>query len=93
MFLDDKVYNLYVRYLGKEQIKTKYGTFNAIKFRPLLIEGTLFKGGEKMTVWVTDDANHLPVRVDSPILVGSVKVDLMDYSKVRNPVTSLIKRR
>ncbi len=93
MFLDDKVYNLYIRYVGKEQIKTRYGTFNTIKIAPLLIEGTIFKDGEKMLVWVTDDNNHLPVRVDSPILVGSVKVDLMGFDKLRNPLTSLVSKR
>jgi hypothetical protein len=90
MFLDDEVFNLYVRYLGKERIKTKYGTFNTIKFSPLLIEGTIFKGGEKMMVWVSDDSNKLPVRVDSPILVGSIKVDLIGYNNLRNPLSGLI---
>ncbi|HEX4957747.1 MAG TPA: DUF3108 domain-containing protein [Lacibacter sp.] len=93
MFIDDKSYNLYVRYLGKEKIKTRYGRFNAIKFRPLLIEGTIFKGGEKMTVWVTDDANKIPVRIESPISVGSVKVDMMGYKNARYPVTALIKTK
>ena len=93
MFLDDQVYNLYIRYLGKEQIKTRYGTFNTIKIRPLLIEGTIFKGGEKMTVWVSDDANHVPVRVDSPILVGSIKVDLIGYENLRNAFTGFLKKR
>jgi len=92
MFLDDKVYSLYIRYVGKERIKTKYGTFNTIKIAPLLIEGTIFKGGEKMMVWVTDDRNHLPVRVDSPIVVGSVKVDLMGFEKLKNPLTSLVSK-
>ncbi|HTN47096.1 MAG TPA: DUF3108 domain-containing protein [Flavipsychrobacter sp.] len=93
MFLDDKVYNLYIKYLGKEKIKTKYGTFNTIKIKPLLISGTIFKDGDKMTVWVTDDANHIPVRVDSPILIGSIKVDLMSYSNLRSPMTALIKKK
>jgi hypothetical protein len=93
MFLDDEVYNLYITYLGKEKITTKYGTFNAIKITPLLIEGTIFKGGDKMMVWVTDDNNHLPVRVDSPILVGSIKVDLIGYEKLRNPLSSLIRKK
>ncbi|MBS1772857.1 MAG: DUF3108 domain-containing protein [Bacteroidetes bacterium] len=90
MFLDDKVYDLYIRYVGKEKITTKYGTFNAIKIAPLLIDGTIFNGGEKMVVWVSDDANHVPVRVDSPILVGSIKVDLVGYEKLRNAFTGLI---
>ncbi len=93
MFLDDQVYNLYIRYIGKERVTTKYGTFNAIKISPLLIEGTIFKGGEKMMVWVSDDANRIPVRVDSPILVGSIKVDLVGYDKLRNPFTALISKK
>ncbi len=92
MFLDDKVYNLYLRYLGKEVVKTKYGKFHAIKFRPLLVKGTMFKGGEEMVVWVTDDANHIPVRIESPIIVGSVKVDMMNYTNLRYPLSSLISR-
>lgn len=91
MFLDDQVYPLYIRYMGKEEVKTKFGTYKTIKIKPLLIEGTMFKGGEKMEVWVTDDKNHIPVRINSPILIGSVKVDLMDYKNLRHPFTSRIK--
>jgi len=93
MFLDNQVYNLYIRYVGKETIKTKYGKFRAIKIKPLLIKGTIFEGGEKMTVWVSDDANHIPVRVESPISVGSVKIDMMDFQNRRSPLTSLISLR
>jgi hypothetical protein len=93
MFIDDKVYNLFIRYLGKERIKTKYGKFNAIKFKPLLIEGTIFSGGEKMTVWVSDDENKIPVRIESPISVGSVKIDMMGYSNIRHKLSSLISLR
>lgn len=90
MFLDDQVYKLSITYLGKEKITTKYGTFKAIKIKPLLISGTIFKEGDQMTIWISDDANHIPLRVDSPILVGSIKVDLVDYDKLRNPFSSLI---
>lgn len=93
MFIDDKVYNLYVRYLGKETVKTRYGKFKAIKFKPLLIEGTIFKGGEKMVVWVSDDANKIPVRIESPISVGSVKVDMMGYKGTRHKLTGLVSLR
>jgi hypothetical protein len=93
MFLDDKVYELYIRYVGKQEIETKYGRFRAIKIMPLLIDGTIFKGGEKMTVWVSDDANHIPVRIESPILVGSIKADMMGYENLNNPFTSLISKK
>ncbi|MBI1781814.1 MAG: DUF3108 domain-containing protein, partial [Sphingobacteriales bacterium] len=93
MYIDDEIFNMYIRYLGKEKIKTKYGKFNAIKFKPLLIKGTIFEGGEKMTVWVSDDPNHIPLRIESPISVGSVKVDMMGYKNLRYPLTSLVKVR
>ena len=91
MFLDNEVFNMYIRYLGKETVKTKYGKFKAIKFKPLLVKGTIFEGGEKMTVWVTDDPNHVPVRIESPIVVGKVKVDMMSSRNLRYPLSSLIK--
>jgi hypothetical protein len=93
MFLDDEVYHLYIRYLGKETVKTRYGKFRAIKFKPLLIKGTIFEGGEKMTAWVSDDPNHLILRVESPIAVGSIKVDMYGYKNLRYPLSSLISVR
>lgn len=88
MFLDNEVHNLYIKYEGREVIKTKYGKFKAIRFKPLLVKGTMFSGGEKMTVWVSDDANHIPLRIESPIVVGSVKVDMMQYRNLRYPLSS-----
>lgn len=93
MFLDDEVYHIYIRYLGKDKVTTRYGTFNAIEFRPLLIKGTIFEGGEKMTVWVSDDENKIPLRINSPITVGSIKVDLIGYQNIRHPFTSLISKK
>ena len=93
MFLDNETYHLYLRYEGKENIKTKYGKFHAIKFKPLLIKGSIFEGGEKMNVWVSDDPNHLLLRAESPIAVGSIKVDMMGYRNLRYPLTSLISFR
>jgi hypothetical protein len=92
LFLDDEVYHIYIRYMGKETISTHYGKFHAIVFKPLLIKGTIFEGGEKMTVWVSDDLNRIPLRVNSPITVGSIKVDMIGYKNLRHPLSSLISR-
>jgi hypothetical protein len=45
-----------------------------------------------MTVWVSDDENKIPLRIESPISVGSVKVDMMNYKNIRYPLTALIRR-
>jgi hypothetical protein len=93
MFLDDKVYNIYIRYIGKEEVSTRFGKFRAIRFKPLLIEGTMFKGGEKMDVWVSDDGNRIPLRIESDISVGSVVVDMIGYKNLRHNLSSLVKKR
>ena len=43
-----------------------------------------------MTVWVSDDPNHIAVRIESPITVGKVSVDMTYYHGLRYPLTSLI---
>ncbi len=93
LFLDKELYAMYIRYMGKETVKTKYGKFRSIKIKPLLLKGTIFEGGEKMTIWISDDKNHIPLRIESPISVGSIKVDMMGYKNLRYPLTSLIKER
>jgi hypothetical protein len=91
MFLDDKVYELYIKYLGKEKVKTRYGKYYAIKLSPLLIKGSVFKDDDKMSIWVTDDSNHIPVRVESPIAVGNIKIDLKEYQNLKYPLTGVAK--
>lgn len=76
LYLDNAVHEVYIRYLGKEEVDTDLGEYNCIKFKPLLIEGTLFEAGEEMTVWVTDDENKIPLMVESPILIGSVRAEI-----------------
>lgn len=89
MFLDDQVYHLYIRYMGKVNIKTRYGKFEAFKIKPLLVKGTIFQGGEEMNAYFSNDNNRLLLRVESPITVGKIVVDMMGYSGLRYPLTSL----
>jgi hypothetical protein len=83
-YLDDAIIPLNIKFIGRENINSKKGTFRCIKFRPLLQEGRVFKEKEDMTVWVSDDNNRLPVRVQTDILVGSIKMDLVDFENLNN---------
>ena len=91
LFLDNQVYELYVRYICRETVRTKYGKFNAIKIKPLLIKGTLFQGGEQMDIWITDDENHIPVRIQTPLVVGKLRADMMQFDNLSYPLSALIK--
>ncbi|MBP6334898.1 MAG: DUF3108 domain-containing protein [Bacteroidia bacterium] len=84
-YLDDASIPLHLKFLGREEVKVKKGTFRCIKLRPMLQEGRVFKEQEDMTVWVSDDNNRIPVRVQTNILVGSIKMDLTDYENLVSP--------
>jgi hypothetical protein len=87
--IDGEVFDLYIRYMGIETIETRNKvTFRCIKFNPLLVEGTIFTGGEDMTVWVTDDDNRIPILVEAKVLVGSIKAYLKEAKGLRNETSS-----
>jgi hypothetical protein len=93
VILDGKMFPLYVRYLGKEKYTSEnLGTYNCIKFRPMLVEGSIFRKGEHMTVWVTDDENKIPLYIETAIIVGSVKVSLNSYKGLRYPEKAKIQK-
>lgn len=72
--LDNVGCDLYIRYLGRETIKHHNNkTYACLKFKAKVAEGSVFKGGEDITVWVSDDATHIPIKIEAKILVGSVK--------------------
>lgn len=90
--IDNELFNLYIRYLGKETLETKDGhVYNCIKFSALLVEGTIFKGGEDLFVWITDDKNRIPVLIEAKILVGSVKALLSSTEGLRNKMTAKVR--
>jgi len=80
MAIDDGVYDLFIRYQGTEKIEHRNGQIiDTYKFSVLLVEGTIFKGGEDMVVWVSHDEKKVPILVEAKILIGSVKAYLHEY--------------
>lgn len=88
-FVDKELFPLKIKYIGKETITTKLGKFNCIKFRPVIQKGRVFKHEEDLNVWITDDKNHVPLRAEAKILVGSIKMDLEKYEGLANPIAKV----
>jgi hypothetical protein len=85
-FLDDEVYDYDIRFVGREEIKIRKGTFKCMKFTPVVQEGRVFKHEDDLQVWITDDENKIPVLAKAKILVGSIKMQLTDYEGLANPI-------
>ncbi len=93
IFIDEEIYLLNITYAGKEVIETGLGRFRCLKFKPQLLAGTVFKEDADMSIWVTDDPNRLPIRIESEILVGAIQADLKSYSGLKHPMTARVKKK
>jgi len=92
MLIDRQVADLFFRYLGKETVKTRNGKeYRCHKVSVYLLQGDFFPEGEYMKIWFTDDKNHLPIQVETEILIGSVKALLLEAKSMKYPLTSKIK--
>ncbi|MFH2095821.1 MAG: DUF3108 domain-containing protein [Bacteroidota bacterium] len=94
IMIDNKIHDLYIRYQGREVIKDRdKNIYKCIKFTAKMIDGSIFSGGEDVTVWVTDDENKVPVIVEAKIIVGYIKAYLVSYEGLRHPMSALISKK
>lgn len=93
LVLNDTTKTISYRFLGREEIKIKkIGTFRAMKFTCTMAtgDGSTYEDGMEFTVWMSDDANKIPLLIESPIRVGSVRVMLSEASNLLNPMSSRV---
>jgi hypothetical protein len=76
MFFDGEITKFKLKFLGNEDIDTKFGIVPCMIFRPLVQSGRVFKEEESLTVWISDDDNKIPLRIKASLAVGSLKADL-----------------
>lgn len=87
--LDEQIYDLKYKFLGRENKAIReQGTWKVMKFSPQLVAGNVFKENAQMYIWGSDDENKIPVMIESPIAVGSVKVVLKSWKGLKYPVTA-----
>ncbi|MEM9260089.1 MAG: DUF3108 domain-containing protein [Bacteroidota bacterium] len=94
ILMDQEIHPLAIRYLGPEENKKVKGVgrFNTQKFSPQLIAGEVFKEGDEMKIYVSDDENKIPVLIESPVSVGSVKAVLKSYEGLKYPMTAAVEK-
>lgn len=90
IFMDKEEFPLKMKYMGKDAKKKVYGMgkYDTMKFQPDVIAGEVFNADAKMTVWVSDDQNRIPLLIETPVSVGSVKMVIKDYWGLRYDFTA-----
>jgi hypothetical protein len=74
---DGKLYAVDADVTQREQISTPLGSFRTVAVEPQMSAGGLFADEDsKLTIWYSDDARHLPVRIRSDVKIGSITATL-----------------
>ncbi len=92
--LEDTVRPMQYRFLGREIRSIKgVGEFRTLKFSMHLVtsSGESFEDGSELFLWVSDDLNHIPLYIESPIRVGSISVRIKKFENLKYPLDSRIK--
>ena len=87
-FYKDKVYDLDVKFRGRETIEVPAGKFDCIIIEPLVKEGGLFKHDGDIIIWLTDDELKVPVKVRTKIIIGYVEAMLTSYEGLAGELTA-----
>tara|TARA_B110000444_G_C18764647_1_gene559322 strand:+ start:377 stop:1135 length:759 start_codon:yes stop_codon:yes gene_type:complete len=87
IFMDEENYLLEIKYQKNEVLNTKFGKVDCMVFKPKMQEGRVFENGEEMKIWISDDANHLLVKVETKIWAGTIKAVLDDYKEIKYPLS------
>ena len=84
MFFDKENFDFKLKFIGREFVETKFGKVASLKFKPYVQSGRVFKEQESLTVWISDDKNKIPLRLQADLAVGSIKADLEAYKGLKH---------
>jgi len=82
----DELYPIRLRYIGKDEVKTKVGKIMCYKFNPVTETGRLFKTEEDVSFWFSADKNFLPVKIRFDIFVGAFSCEIVSYDGLVYPL-------
>lgn len=84
---ENKTYDFKILYLGKEIVKTKFGKINSFIISPIMPENSLFRGENPIKMWISNDSNRIPLKVEAELLLGSVDLDMVGYERLKYPIS------
>lgn len=88
-WFSDELYPVVLRYRGTETIRTRMGRFHTLRFSPVSEPGRLFKTEDDITIWFSNDRNLVPLRISLNMLVGAVRMDLIEHGGLQYELRNL----
>ena len=89
VMLDEETHSLKYRFMAREEKAVRgLGKFNTLRFSPQLVSGNVFSENAQMKLWASDDANKIPLMIESPVAIGTVKIVLKSWKGLKYDLTA-----
>ena len=91
VFFDKELFSLnliYSEYISEKDIRD-LGEYSVSVFQPTLVTGNVFTEEAVMNIYISDDQNKIPLLIESPVTVGSVKAVLSSYEGLKYPLVPI----
>lgn len=85
-FFEKEFYDFEMIYHGIEMTKTKVGNIYCHKVVPIMQKNNVFKGQNAVKLWISADANRLPLKVAADMNFGTAYCELTAYKNVKSGI-------
>ena len=76
-YYNENIYSSHIINLGHELLRLKFGRIPTTKLLIKLEGGRYFRDSTYATLWVSNDEYHIPIKLELPVLRGSIYVKLL----------------
>lgn len=85
-FIDEEVFPVKIKFQGFQMVKIKLGEFKCLKFSPVIQTGRIFKHKDDLSIYVSNDENHILIKAEADILFGTIEVELIEFKGLINKI-------
>ena len=87
-FIDDEVFPVKIKFEGHQTVEIKLGKFKCLKFTPIIQTGRIFKDENDLSLFISNDENHILIKAEADIIFGTVEVELVEFNGLLNKINS-----
>ncbi|GHT75749.1 hypothetical protein AGMMS50262_12000 [Bacteroidia bacterium] len=91
-FLGTESVNIIMRYRGQTVLeKSETLKYKALLWEVDITDKVFSEAKNAMEMWVSDDENHVPLKLRAKLKIGAAEAELTSYKRLKHPLTSKIK--
>ena len=78
-YFPDEAFHFDMNYRGLEMVKSQFGWVECQKFVPIVETGRLFRKKDAVVIYITNDNNRLPVKIEMRMIFSNVEIELVEF--------------